>query len=395
MTPTRFRRPSARLLPILLAAVLAGGVAGAAIGVLLDGNDSNSETLPPVATSTPSTAAQSRASEALTPGEIYRNDAPGVVVITDTQTQVVPPTFFTPSQKKKVGALGSGFVIDDRGDIVTNDHVVAGASSIRVGFSGGGSYPARIVGADPSSDIAVVRVTAPASALHPLVFGDSGSIGVGDAAYAIGNPFGLDRTMTAGIVSAVGRDIRSPNGFTIPNAIQTDASINHGNSGGPLLDRFGHVIGVNAQIEGGTVDGNVGIGFAIPGTTARSVAMQLLSSGHAEHPWLGVQIEPIDPAVANAVSGLPTHGVAVVKVVKGSPAAQAGLRPSTRQVTVNGVSAFSGGDSIVAVDGARVDDPAQLAGILARHRPGDTLSFEVVRAGESRTVDITLGTVPA
>jgi S1-C subfamily serine protease len=297
MPPIRPRPPLDRLLPALLAAVLGGGAAGAAIGVLLDGNDSSPDsTSPTVATTTASPASRSPASEALTPREIYRDDAPGVVVITDTQTHVVPPTFFTPSQKERVGALGSGFVIDDRGDIVTNDHVVARASSIRVGFSGGGSYPAKIVGADPSSDLAVVRVTAPASALHPLVFGDSGSIGVGDAAYAIGNPFGLDRTMTAGIVSAVGRDIRSPNGFTIPNAIQTDASINHGNSGGPLLDRFGHVIGVNAQIEGGTVDGNVGIGFAIPGTTARSVAMQLLSSGHAEHPWLGVEIEPIDPA---------------------------------------------------------------------------------------------------
>jgi S1-C subfamily serine protease len=307
---------------------------------------------------------------------------------------VIPQTFFTPSEKEKVGALGSGFVIDSKGDIVTNDHVVAGSSGIRVGFSGGGSYPATIVGTDPSSDIAVVRVKAPASALHPLAF-ESNAMQVGDPVYAIGNPFGLDRTMTAGIVSAVGREIQAPNGLTIPDAVQTDAAINHGNSGGPLLDRFGHVVGVNAQIQGGTVDGNVGIGFAIPGGTARSVAEQLISTGRAEHPWLGVQIDEIDPTVAKAIRGLPAHGVEVVKVVKGSPAAKAGLKAATRPVTVDGVSAFSGGDSIVAVDGAKVESASQLAAILAHHKPGDTLSFAVVRGGVSRTVRITLGDVPA
>jgi S1-C subfamily serine protease len=381
------------MLAILLAAVVAGGVGGAAIGLLLGGHDSSSSASASTGPVVVSPVA-SLASEAMAPGEVYKKDAPGVVVITDTQTQVVPPTFFTPSQKERVGALGSGFVIDTRGDIVTNDHVVAGATGIRVGFSEGGSYPAKIVGTDPSTDIAVVRVNAPSAALHPLAFGNSSAIQVGDPVYAIGNPFGLDRTMTAGIVSALGRDIEAPNGFTIPNAIQTDAAINHGNSGGPLLDRFGHVIGVDAQIQGGTVNGNIGIGFAIAGNAARSSAEQLIATGHAQHPWLGIQIEAIDPTVARAVRGLPAHGVVVVRVVPNSPAARAGLKASTRQVTVNGVSTFSGGDSIVAVDGTKVTDTAQLADLVAGHKPGDRLTLEVVRGGVTRNVEITLGNVP-
>ena len=384
-------RRGTRMVAILLAAAVVGGIAGAAIGVLLAGNGSGPtevQVSSPAQTGSPVSSGAS-----LSPGAVYRSDAPGVVVITDTRTRVIPPTFFTPSEKEKVGALGSGFVIDAKGDIVTNDHVVAGSSGIRVGFSGGGSYPATIAGTDPSSDIAVVRVEAPRSALHPLAF-ESNAIQVGDAVYAIGNPFGLDRTMTAGIVSAVGRDIQAPNGLTIPDAIQTDAAINHGNSGGPLLDRLGNVVGVNAQIEGGTVDANVGVGFAIPGKTARSVAEQLIATGHAKHPWLGVQIDEIDPAVAGAIRGLPAHGVEVVKVVRNSPAAKAGLKPATQSVPADGVSAFSGGDSIVAVNGEKVASPAQLAAILARHEPGDSVTLTVVRNGAPRTVHVTLGNVP-
>ena len=269
-----------RTLGIVFAAAVAGAFAGGLIGVLLDGG-SDEATAPAAAATTPSIGSPPAAGRGFTGEQIYSRDAPGVVVITDTQTQVVPPTFFTPGGTQKVGALGSGFVIDKQGDIVTNDHVVQGASSIRVGFNGGVSYPARIVGADPSSDLAVIRVEAPVAALHPLTFDDASAIRVGDPVYAIGNPFGLDRTMTAGIVSATRRDIQSPNGRTIPNAIQTDAPINHGNSGGPLLDARGRVIGVNAQIQGGTVDANVGIGFAISGRTAGSVARQLIAGGRS------------------------------------------------------------------------------------------------------------------
>jgi S1-C subfamily serine protease len=380
-----------RTVPIVLAAALVGALAGGLIGVLLNGgaDDGSAQAAP--------TTARSQAPavrNALSAEQIYRRDAPGVVVITDTQTQVVPPSFFTPGGTEQVGALGSGFVVDKHGDIVTNDHVVQGATRIRVGFSGGVSYPATIVGDDVSSDLAVIRVEAPAAALHPLAFADASPIQVGDPVYAIGNPFGLDRTMTAGIVSATGRDIQSPNGLTIPNAIQTDAPINHGNSGGPLLDALGRVVGVNAQIQGGTVDANVGIGFAISSDTARSVARQLIAGGHAQHAWLGVEVETIDPDVARIVRGLPTQGVVVARVVKGSPAASAGLAAATRRVTVDGVTALVGGDAIVALDGKSVTSSTQLAGDVALHKPGDRLQLDVVRGGVRRTVEVTLRNLP-
>ena len=388
-----------RALAVALASAVVGGLAGAAIGIALDSGDAAASTPAPSRSAPSLDAAASTSPESgsagLTAEQIYKSAAPAVVVITATQTQQVPQTPFSPPAQEQVRALGSGFVIDERGDVVTNDHVVQGGTAIRVGFTGGASYPATVVGTDPSSDVAVVRVKAPASALRPLAFHSSSDLQVGDPVYAIGNPFGLERTMTAGIVSAVGRDIKAPNGLTIPNAIQTDAPINHGNSGGPLLDRFGRVVGMNAQIEGGTVDANVGIGFAIPSDTARSVAEDLISHGHAEHAWLGVQLETIDPSVAAAVKGLPAHGAVVAQVVAGSPAAQAGLKPATRQVTVNGVSALVGGDAIVAAEGKPVESSAQLADMVALAQPGDRLSLDVVRGGSSRTVEVTLGSVPS
>jgi S1-C subfamily serine protease len=382
-----------RTIVIVLAAAVAGGLAGAMIGLAIGGGASSSTTTQSAA-APPLPIASTRPARrrGLTPEQIYRTDAPGVVVITDTRTQSVAPSFFSPGGQEQVGALGSGFVVDKQGDIVTNDHVVQGSSKIRVGFSSGASYPAEIVGADPSTDVAVVRVHAPSSVLAPLTFDDSANVQVGDSVYAIGNPFGLDRTMTGGIVSATGRDIESPNGLTIPKAIQTDAPINHGNSGGPLLDTSGRVVGVNAQIQGGTV--NVGIGFAIPSDTAKSVAEQLIANGHAEHAWLGVQVATIDPNLTGVVRGLPSHGVIVAKVVKGSPAAKSGLVAARYRVAANGADVPAGGDAIVAVDGKSVETSAQLADAVAAHKPGDKLTLDVVRNGAHRTVEVTLGNVP-
>jgi S1-C subfamily serine protease len=269
---------TAPLKKITLVIALAAGFATAlAVGA---GNMDAAVTItaPTTNPAPPQTITLATGGTVLTPQEIYQGAAPGVVVITTTQTVKIPRTIVTPAVTERVSLLGSGFVVDQQGDILTNDHVVRGGARIRVGFESGASYPATVVGTDPSSDLAVVRVQAPATELHPLGFGDSAGVAVGDPAYAIGNPFGLDRTMTAGIISATGRSIKAPNGRTIPNAIQTDASINHGNSGGPLLDRYGRVVGVNDQIESGT-GGSVGIGFAISSNTAGTIANRLIANG--------------------------------------------------------------------------------------------------------------------
>jgi S1-C subfamily serine protease len=380
-------------LVIVLAATLVGGLVGAVAGLGLAGNSGS-----------PRSASRAAAPSELAPGgspsasdspeQLYRRDARGVVAITSARTRKAQPTFFRPARKERVADLGSGFVVDKRGDILTNDHVVRGGTGIRVGFSSGASYPARVVGADRSSDVAVVQVKAPPSALDPLRFANSSPVEVGDPVYALGDPFGLDRTMTAGIVSTTGRDIEARDGVTIPNAIQTDAPINRGNSGGPLLDRFGGVIGINAQIESGTADGNVGIGFAIPSDTARTVAAALIQTGHAEHAWLGVDAETIDSSVAGVVHSLPSHGAAIRRVVKRGPAAEAGLKGATRAITVDGLSAPLGGDTIVAVDRKSISTSEQLADAVAAHRPGDGVALTVVREGKRRTVTATLGTAP-
>jgi S1-C subfamily serine protease len=381
-----------RVKAIAAAAVLVGALGGAGLARAMEGSgNSHSQQ----SAQTRPTVAAKPAPTRLTPEAVYKRAAPGVVVISATQTNTIPATFFTPKTSQKVEIGGSGFVIDRRGDIVTNDHVVQGTTNVRVGFSGGATYPAKVVGKDPSTDLAVIRVSAPSAALHPLQLADSSSVQVGDTVFAIGNPFGLDRTMTAGIVSATGRDIQAPNGQGIPNAIQTDAPINHGNSGGPLLNSSGRVIGINDQIEsGGTVDGNVGIGFAIASSTARSIVRQLLTTGHVAHAWLGIEVAPVDPQLASVVRGVPEHGVLVMKTVAGSPAAKAGLEAGTRLVTVNGESILTGGDAIVAVDGKAINTPEQLADAVRAHKPGDELRLLVSRSGRERTVTVDLGNAP-
>jgi putative serine protease PepD len=278
-------------------------------------------------------------------------------------------------------AQGSGFVYDEQGHIVTNQHVVAGASSIEVSFWNGAAFDARLVGADPSTDLAVLRVNAPRRLLEPLGLTDSGEVDVGDPVFALGSPFGLEGTLTSGIVSALHREMTAPNNFTITNTIQTDAAINHGNSGGPLVDRRGRVVGVNAQIESES-GGSDGVGFAIPSNTVRAIVRQLIASGEVRHAYLGVRMTQV------------ADGVAVTDVLPGTPADRAGLEPATGTRLVDGQELPTGGDVVVEFDGETVTSPTELQTAVDSRRPGDRVSMTVLRDGSRRTIEVTLGVRP-
>ena len=278
-------------------------------------------------------------------------------------------------------AQGSGFVYDRNGHVVTNQHVVAGASRISVSFWNGVELDAELVGTDPSTDLAVLRVDAPAGLLSPLALADSSAVDVGDPVLALGSPFGLEGTITSGIVSALHREMTAPNNFQIIDTIQTDAAINHGNSGGPLLDSRGRVIGVNAQIESES-GGSDGVGFAIPSNTVRSIVRQLISTGEVRHAYLGVRMAPVE------------DGVAITEVVPDTPADEADLRAATGTETVEGQEVPVGGDVIVEFDGQAVTSPTALQSAVDARRPGETVPVVVLRDGERQTVEVTLGVRP-
>jgi putative serine protease PepD len=281
--------------------------------------------------------------------QVYKSARKGVVVI-------------------KVGnGQGSGFVYDTQGHIITNDHVVDAGGSPTVTFWNGKTYDARVVGTDPSTDLAVIKVDVPASMLTPLALGDSGSLEVGDGVVAIGSPLGLPETVTSGIVSALHRQMTAPNNFTINDSIQTDAAINHGNSGGPLLDLAGKVVGVNAQIASDS-GGNDGIGFAIPSNTVKSIVTQLIGSGSVQHAYLGVGVGEAD------------NGVAVNEIKPGTPAAEANLQV---------------GDVITAIGSEQVTDSASLQKAVDAHKPGDTITLTFKRDGAMKTAQVKLAVRPA
>jgi S1-C subfamily serine protease len=330
-------------------------------------------------------------SGALTPREIYKRDAPGVVFVTADVTQPASP--FSPGQQGQ--STGSGFVIGKSGSIVTNAHVVEGAPSVRVRFGDGRTARARVAGRDPSTDLALLLVDPEGLDLRPLELGSSKGVQVGDPTVAIGNPFGLDRTLTTGVVSALQRSIPSLQpGFRINNVIQTDAAINPGNSGGPLIDAQGKVIGVNSQIEtGGGGRGNVGIGFAVPIDTAKEVIPQLRRSGSVQRAYLGVGTRTIGGALEELE--LPSADGALVETVEpGSPAARAGLRGGTSEQDVGGGTVRTGGDIIKAVDGAKVRSADDVSELIGNRRPGDTVRLDVLRDGTRRSVTVTLGHRP-
>jgi S1-C subfamily serine protease len=323
----------------------------------------------------------------LSVNQIYRRAYKSVVEITVTAEASESP-FGAP----RAQGQGSGFVYDRQGHVVTNQHVVQGASSVSVRLWNGQTYDAEVVGSDASTDLAVLDVDAPASVLTPLRLGDSSEVKVGDAVVAIGSPFGLEQTVTSGIVSALHRQMTAPNDFSINDSIQTDAAINHGNSGGPLLNSSGRVIGVNAQIESES-GGNDGVGFAIPSNTVRSIVSQLVETGEVEHAYLGVGVQAIPASVADEL-GL-VEGVALTEVRRDTPAARAGLRAASGSRLVDGQSYPTGGDVVTALDGKEITSAEELQSVIDASKPGDTVSITFVRDGDSRTVPVQLASRPS
>jgi S1-C subfamily serine protease len=369
------------------AAVLAalGVGAGAAAAVLTAVDAGGTTTV--VRQVTVGAGASDASSAPLSVNQIYKRAYKGVVEVTVTSQS--SDGFGAPQAQQ---GLGSGFVVDRQGHVVTNQHVVDGATSVNVRFWNGATYKGTVLGSDPSTDLAVIRVDAPASLLSPLALGDSSAVQVGDGVVAIGSPFGLEETVTSGIVSALHRQMTAPNNFAINDSIQTDAAINHGNSGGPLLNTKGEVIGVNAQIQSDS-GGSDGVGFSIPSNTVRSIVQQLVASGKAEHAYLGVSVGSLPASVARQLN-VPA-GVAITEVRPGTPAEAAGLHASTGERTIDGQAYPTGGDVVTAIDGKAVTSSAELQSAIDAHQPGDTIALELSRNGDSRTVRVELATRPA
>jgi putative serine protease PepD len=357
--------PRSRTTATLVAALVLGVAGGAGAAVAVDGAQPT--------TTRVITSSQSGPAGGRTVTDVYNRVKQGVVDIT-AKTQAAAGAggaggaFGVPGPSSgSSSAEGSGIVLDKNGDIVTNQHVVSGASQIQVKFADGTSASAKLVGGDASSDIAVIRVSGvDASKLQPLTLADSSKVAAGDSVMAIGSPYGLAQSLTTGVVSATGRDIAAPNRYTIGGAIQTDAPINHGNSGGPLLDAQGNVIGVNSQIESNTGE-NTGVGFAIPSNTVKSVAEQIISGGKVSHPFLGLQLS--DGA----------SGATVTAATAGGAAAKAGVQA---------------GDVVTAIDGQRVTSSAALVSVVQTHRVGDRVTLTVQRSGATHSVVVTLANHP-
>jgi S1-C subfamily serine protease len=381
-----------------LSGVLGGLVVAVLAAVLLGTGaiDSGKTTTVVERSQTPLAGRSSEDAEAeqgrdLTVGDIYKKAGPGVAFIQATIVEDTPNSFGFPEQQRGQ-ATGSGFVLDDKGHIATNAHVVAGASNVQVSFGEGDPTPAKVVGRDPSTDLAVIKVDPDDVKLTTIPLGDSSSLRVGDPVVAIGNPFGFEDTVTTGIVSALGRDIRAPNNFTIDHTIQTDAAINPGNSGGPLLDRHGRVVGINAQIATNEGRGSVGIGFAIPINLAKQIFPELIEKGRVDHAYIGITTAPLTPKVVKDFD-LPVEDGALVQGVEaGSPAQKAGLRPGKTRTT-DGL--LAGGDVIVGVDGQEVREPEDIAAAIADDKPGEKVAIEFYRGRSKQTLTVTLANRPA
>jgi S1-C subfamily serine protease len=348
-------------LSTVLAAVVGGGVTAAAL-IGMGAVDSGSTTTliePPLAVKGTPTS-RNRGERQLSARAIYKLDAPGVVYISARTVRTTPSPFDLFGLPQESEATGSGFVINGNGLILTNAHVVSAATDIRVTLSDKRTVSAKPIGKDEDTDLAVLRIDPKNLDLQPLDLGDSGTVQVGDPTVAIGNPFGLDRTLTTGVVSALQRRLTAPSGFAIDNVIQTDAALNPGNSGGPLLDAQGRVIGINSQIATGSAGGSVGIGFAVPINTAKRVIPQLEETGHVKRAFLGITGRPADGG-----------GVLVEKVQPQSPAEAAQL---------------AGGDVVRKLDGHTVGSMDDIAAVLSARAPGDVVAVDVLSDGRTRAL---------
>jgi putative serine protease PepD len=353
-----------RLLPLAVAAAIGIGV-GAGTYALTSRGSGTSSTTKVVVPAQP--ASSTSTVDSLT--QLYKDDAPGVVDITvELPTSGTTPSFpfSQPNQSQKAEAEGTGFEIDTNGNILTAQHVVANATAITVTFQDGSTAKAAVVGTDRSTDTAVIHVDVSSSKLHPLALGDSSSVAPGQSVVAIGSPFSLPETMTAGIISATNRTITAPNKFSITGAIQTDTAINHGNSGGPLIDTATNtVIGINDQIETDTND-NAGIGFAVPINSSKSAAETLIAGGTVRHAYVGVLIKGV------------TGGARITQVRSGSPAAKAGLK---------------GGDVVTTFNGQNITSADDLTAAVFHAKSGQTVTVTIRRHGATKHLSVTLGSL--
>jgi S1-C subfamily serine protease len=359
--------------------------------------ESDPETVATTASATSIPASEPAAvGDALTAGEIYEKAGPAVAFVAAEQSGSTSGSPLGPVPGNGGTATGSGFLIDDAGTILTNAHVVDGSEAVTVKLGEDGeTLDAEVVGADDSTDVAVLRVDPDKVQAAPLRIGDSDAATVGDAVVAIGNPFGLDRTVTTGIVSGLQREISAPDGFTISDVIQTDAAINPGNSGGPLISSVGEVLGINSQIATAGGGGSVGVGFAVPINTAQRVADQILDDGRADHAFIGISGADLTPQIADVLNLDLNEGALVQDVTPGSPADDAGLKVGDATMSVDGNEIRVGGDVITAVDGEPVTGMDDVVAAVNRKVPGDKFTLEISRGGEPKTFELTLADRPA
>jgi putative serine protease PepD len=357
--------------------IIGGAVAGGVIALVIasgHGSSTRNVTTTVVQSSTRAVPTAFNSGSGMSINQIYKTDSPGVVDILVTTNGGQGQSLFGGGSSQQSQAEGAGVVYDTKGDILTDEHVVSGATSVKVNLSNGKSYPAKVLGTDASTDVGVIHIDAPAAELHPIALANSDTAQVGDPVVAIGSPFSLPETTTSGIVSQTGRSIQAPNGYTIPNAIQTDAAINPGNSGGPLLDASGHVLGLNDQIETnnstpGGEGSSSGVGFAIPSNAVKRIADGIISGNPIKHPYVGVELR-------NSSSG----GAQIGTVQQNSPATTAGLQP---------------GDVVTAVNGKAVTTTDQLIATLDTYSPGTTITMTIKRQSQTKQVHVKLGDRPA